>query len=89
MGIVFALPDMEFTSGLPVFESNQGKGQAKLLSKTAPVEIDHLRPGSSVDILFSIGIDFVHWAMSVAENHSFNFWLLIEKLAGFPLQIQR
>src|SRR4051812_42795588 len=88
IGIMLPNPLPEFTFRFVVFNSNKSKSKTELLPDTSPIEIDHFSPSTRINILFTVGINFIHGFMSVTEDHRLNFWLIIQKLTSGTLQIE-
>ena len=54
----------------------------------SPIKIDHLRPGTGIDVLLTVGINLIHRLVGVPEDHRADFLLFIQELAGLALEIQ-
>src|SRR3989338_6287916 len=87
MRAVLADPLPQLTLRLPVADMDEREGPAELLPQAAPVEVDHLGPGSRVQVLFAVGIDLVHRPVRMPEEYGLHAGRAVQHLPRLALQI--
>ena len=82
-------PLPELAAGLSILNVDQGKRAPNLLTEASPVQVDHLGPGTRVDILLTVRIHLVHRTMSMTKDDGLEVIAFFENLTSLSLEIQK